>query len=186
MDIKELRKKLKSLKPHYIVLFITDPKEYHETNKMILKLLVNHERMSGIYITVNKPFSTLYQELKNDGINVDNIFFIDCITKTAGGKPNITENCLFMTSPRNLTELAIALTQAINSMRGSGDRFLFLDSLSTLLIYNTSDTIAQFSHFLVTRIRLCGLKGIFISVKRDVDEKLLATLSEFVDEVIYV
>ena len=186
MNVAELQKKLKVLKPHYIVLFITDPKEYHKTNTMLLKLLVNYEKMSGIYITVNKPFLTLYEELKEAGVNVDNIFFIDCITKTAGGKPTVTENCLFMSSPRNLTELAIALTQAINSMGGSGDRFLFLDSLSTLLIYNTSDTIAQFSHFLVTRIRLCGLKGIFISIKRDVDEKLLATLSEFVDEVIYV
>jgi len=186
MKIKELQKRLKNLKPHYIVLFLTDPKKYHKTNTLLLKILVNYEGMSGIYITVNKPFATLYEELKKSGVNVENMFFIDCITKVAGGKLAVSENCIFMSSPRNLTELAIALTQAINSMKGRGDRFLFLDSLSTLLIYNTSETIAQFSHFLVTRIRLCGLKGIFISIKRDVDENFLATLSEFVDEVIYV
>jgi len=183
----QIRKEVKGLPDNYIILFVTDSEKYIETNMAILKIFLNEKKYSGIYITVNRPYITLVEFLKKNQIKLDNIFFIDCITKTGGGRPEITEDCLYLTSPHNLTELGIALTQAMDAMKGKPGKFLFLDSLSMMAIYNSFTTLAQFSHFLTTRIRLSKLKaGILISLEKEVDEKLLLILKELCDKVVEV
>ena len=165
-------------------MFVVNAKKYTEVNIELLKILINESKMFGIYVTINKPYVSIKKILEKNNIDTERIFFIDCITKTSGGNPEITENCLYIASPKNLTELGVALSQAMSAMKSKENKFLFLDSLSTLLIYNTAGTVAQFSHFLATKLRLFGLKGIFISIEKEMDEKMLLTLMKFCDEVI--
>jgi len=182
--LKELKKELENLPFQAVVMFVTDVKGYFKDSVNILKILINNLKLDGIYITINKPYQNLIESLNESKIDTKKLFFIDCITKTVGGKPEITENCLFIASPQNLTELGVALTQAMEAMKGKPNKFLLLDSLSTLLVYNSAGTVAKFSHFLTTRIRLSKLKGVFIIVEKEMEEKLLLTLSEFCDKVI--
>ena len=65
-----------------------------------------------------------------------------------------------------------------------GKKFLFLDSLSTLLIYNAPGSLAKFTHFLMTRVKLLGLNGVFMVVEKEIDEKLLSEIVHFSDRVI--
>lgn len=183
-SLSELEKELRNLPFEAVVMFITESQNYFKDTVRIIKILVNELGLDGIYITVNKPYQSLAQLFNENKINVEKIFFIDCITKTVGGKPQITENCLFIASPQNLTELGVALAQAMEIMKGKPNKFLILDSLSTLLVYNNAGTVARFSHFLTTRIRLSKLKGIFIIVEKEMDKKLLTTLEEFCDKTI--
>ena len=183
-NLKELEKELRNLPPNSVVMFITEAETYFKDIVRIVKILVNTLELDGIYISVNKPYQSLVELFKKNKINFDKVFFIDCITKTVGGKPEITKNCLFIASPQNLTELGIALSQAMEAMKEKKNKFLILDSLSTLLVYNSAGTIARFSHFLTTRIRLSKFKGIFIIVEKEMDKKLLSTLKEFCDRAI--
>ncbi|MDI6798686.1 MAG: hypothetical protein QMD12_01660 [Candidatus Aenigmarchaeota archaeon] len=182
--LKDLRRELSTLPFRGIVLFITNVNNYFRDSVYIIKILVNSLKFDGIYITINKPYQNLIGLLKKNRVDTEKLFFIDCITKTVGGKPEIAENCLFIASPQNLTELGVALSQAMEAMKGKPNKFLLLDSLSTLLIYNNAGTVARFSHFLTTKIRLSKLKGVFIIVEKEMEEKLLITLSEFCDKVI--
>ncbi len=68
-------------------------------------------------------------------------------------------------------------------MKKRENKFLFLDSLSTLLMYNKPEIVAQFAHFLVTRLRRVGLIGIIISIEKQIDEKLLYLLVEICDKI---
>jgi len=192
---KGLREYIKRLPPNKIVLFLVNAKKYAKINMDILKIIISEKKFSGIYIAASRPYTTLIKDLKSNEISVNDIFFIDCVTKMVPTPQGVrvlykekltTKNCLYITSPANLTELGVLLSQAFTIIKNYNKKFLFLDSLSTLLIYNDVATIAKFVHFLTTRLRLFGLVGIIMSMEREIDKKLLLTLSELCDYVVEV
>jgi len=202
----ELKKEIKSISemeefigklPHNkIVLFLVDSKMYMKRNLSILKILVNQNKFSGIYITVNRPFDSLIQIMKDDFIDTEKIFFIDCITKmvpvtdkislSPKNKLERSENCIFIPSPSRLTEIGLALSEVLAGTENPKNKFLYLDSLSTLLIYNDLETIVKFVHFLSTRIRLYGIVGIIMCVEKIIEERLFNILSEICDIIVNV
>ena len=50
-------------------------------------------------------------------------------------------------------------------------------------MYNSIPTVAQFIHFLATRMRGWKVKGIIISLERKQDKELIDELSQFCDVV---
>lgn len=178
----DLLKEIQDLPEGSIYLIITTAKTIMKTNLDVLKVLIN-QGLFGLYVTINQPYITLQNLFNREGIDLNRLFFIDCITQTAGGRAERTSNCLFINSPSSLTELGIALTQAIQAMP-PGKKFIFLDALSTLLIYNEAGTIAKFSHFLINKIKLLGLTGVVMSVEKEMDERLLTQIEQFCDKVI--
>src|SRR3989338_362616 len=165
-----------------IVLFTVDYKDYDEANMILLKHMIKRKKANGIYISINKPYENLRPILEKNGVDTSKLFFIDCVTKSAGGVVERKENCLFISSPTNLTDLGIALDDALESM--GKDKFVFLDSISTLLIYHDPNTVLHFSHFLTSRARVKEFYGIFITVESEADAKLVKTLSQFCDKVV--
>ena len=183
---KRLKEFIKSLKPKTVVLFIIDAKKYQRIHPKVLKTIIEEKCFAGIYITINKPYNTLKQYLRENKINTKNIFFIDAISRVVGGTIRMTKDCLFIPSPTQLTDLGIALTQALESMKHKENKFIFLDSLSTLLIYNPFEVTAKFVHFIITRLRVFGLVGLIISIEKQIDEKMLNILIEMCDRVVEV
>ena len=72
------------------------------------------------------------------------------------------------------------MDQAVRAIPGE-KKFLFFDSLSTLLIYNKPITVAKFIHFLSGKMRMWRVKGIIISLEKESDKELLSELSQFCD-----
>ena len=192
----EMAEFIEKLPQNRIVLIVVEPKMYMKRNLSLLKILVNQNKFSGIYITVNRPFDSLIQIMKDDFIDTEKIFFIDCITKMAPATSKIsltsrnklerTKNCIFIPSPSGLTEIGLALSEALAGIENPKNKFLYLDSLTTLLIYNDLETIVKFVHFLSTRIRLFGIVGIIMCVEKIIEEKLFNILSEICDIIVDV
>ena len=61
-------------------------------------------------------------------------------------------------------------------------KFILVDTISTLLIYNSGQTVIKFSHFLTGRIRDWKAEGALITVKKEMDEKLTSQLTQFCDK----
>jgi len=182
----DLAKELSKVKAKEIVLILSDEKKYLETNLEILGILTGKLKGKGIYVTINRPFDSLIELLKEKKINSKNLFFIDAITLTISGQAKEVSNCLFINSPNSLTELGIALGEAFKAMKTKEERFIFFDSLSTLLVYNHSKSVTKFAHFLTGKMREWKIKGVLISLQKNVDEKLIAQVSQFCDRVIEV
>jgi len=178
-----IQKELDNLPDHFIVLILVDSINYVKVNLEIIKYLINKKQIPGIYITVNRPYENMVKTLEQNGIDIKKLFFIDCITPTLKGSPDRNENVLFVASPQSLTDLGIVLSEVMESVKVP-DKFLFLDSLSTLTIYNSAVTVAKFSHFVVNKIRVGSFKGIFITLDKETDETLIRTLSQFCDKTI--
>jgi len=173
---------LKELPDGFIALVLSDAEKLMNTNVSVLKVLTKKDNF-GLYITVNQPYKRLVQILNERGVDTSRMFFIDCISRMAGGKSKREKNVLFIASPSGLTEIGIAVSQVIESFPDK-KKYLYMDALSTLIIYNTAGSIAKFSHFLMSKIKILGLSGVFIAVNREIDETLIAQISKFCDKVI--
>ncbi|MFH1751276.1 MAG: ATPase domain-containing protein [Candidatus Micrarchaeota archaeon] len=180
-----LKKELQSLPQHYIVMLVVDSGQYMGANLAALKYLMEPAGAAGIYVTFNRPYESLITILKKERLDVGRLYFLDLITNTTGKRGERTENCIFLPSPKNLTELSIALTQLIERME-QRNRFIFMDSLSTMLIYNSAGTVAQFTHFLVSKMRLWKVGMVIVSLEKETDQKLIDDLSQFCDKVITI
>jgi len=151
------------------------------TEKIIIELLKTHD--SGIFITVNQPYVVLKKILEKNNVDTSKLYFIDCISKGAGGAPERSDHCLYISSPSNLTELSIGAMQAIESLSGE-NKFVFIDSLGTFLIYNSTGSISKFSHFMLTKLSLIGVDAIIMSIEKEMDEKLIAELKSFCEKTL--
>ncbi|MCX6775981.1 MAG: hypothetical protein NT130_03985 [Candidatus Micrarchaeota archaeon] len=184
---KEIEEKLDKLPMEFIALILSTADVYSIAQEIALKVLVTNKNMCGTYITFNRPYSTLKKTIEDQGLDLSRLFFIDLITESAGGKAERCNNyrCFYVSSPKNLTELSILIEQAM--LRLSGEkRFVFIDSISTMLVYNDADTVLRFMHSLTGKMRLLGITGIVFLLEKESDEKFLAQVSQFCDTVVTI
>jgi KaiC/GvpD/RAD55 family RecA-like ATPase len=180
IDAQKLERELAGLAGGRAFLVISNSEDNAKINAQILKLLTG--RGFGIYITANQPYASLVEMLTENGVDIKNLFFVDCITKRVKESPEEDENCIYIDSPKNLTDISISITEALEA--AEGEKFLFMDSLSTLLIYNPADVLARFSHFLISKIKLLKVAGVFMSAERDMEKGVLRQISQFCDKTI--
>ena len=169
---------LKGLKD-YVALAIIDAQKYKEANIGIVKELVK-DNIPGVYVTLNRPYDNLKRIFEKEKMNMHNVIFIDAVTKTAGSRTEKTEDCLFIGSSENLSDISIAMDQAIMAIPQK-EKFLFFDSLSTLLLYNDVEVVAKFIHFLSGKMRIWKVRGIIISLRRENDKDLITQLKSLCD-----
>ncbi len=180
MNMKDKVKSITSRKEKGVILLTIDSSNYLDTNTKMVKALAN-SGLRGVYVTLNYPYGYLKKKLAESGVKVENIHFVDMITKASGIQTEKKEDCTFIDNPAGLTDLGIVLAGLL-----PGKDFLFLDSLSTMLLRNESRSVEKFSQFLSARVRAYGVKAVFVSLKRKEDEDIIKTVSQFADEVILV
>ena len=182
--IKTITKELKDQTEPGISLVLTTAKTYNEANIALTEYMVNVKGLPGVYVTLNKPYRTMKKTL--DGkVDLRMLIFIDAITKSTGGKLESSDECLYLDSMQNLTDLGVAIDQAINAIP-SDRKFLMLDSLSTLLIYSQVGSVSKFIHFLTAKIRSYDVDGVLLSLVHGEDDEFLSQLSMFCDQTIYL
>jgi hypothetical protein len=184
---KEIEQKLEELPTEFIALIVSSADIYSIAQEIALKVLIAKKGMCGTYVTFNRPYSTLKVAIEAQGLDLSNMFFIDLITESAGGKADrgAGERCFFVSSPKNLTELSILMEQAMLRLPRE-KRFVFIDSISTMLIYNDQDTVLRFIHSLTGKMRLLGITGIIFLLEKESDEKFRAQVAQFCDRVITI
>jgi len=180
---EEIKRKFKDINQGYIALILAPAMKYQKVNVELIRYMIKERGIPGVYVTINKPFSTMKAILEKEKIDTEAIIFIDAITQTTRGKVEKGDNCRYITSPENLTDISVAITEAAQAIPLE-KKFVFFDSLSTLLLYNNFATVARFSHFLTGKLRAWNVEGILMSIEQEADESLLTHLSQFCDSVI--
>lgn len=137
-----------------------------------------------IMITFNQPSPILKRTyLKND-VDLEPIIFIDAVSKYAlGTLPEDIDRAVFINNPRNLTNLSVAISEMLKEFSGT-NTCVILDSISTMLIYLSSDDISKFVHFMTSKMAILGMPGFFVAVENGLNPVLMSHLSTFTDEVI--
>jgi KaiC/GvpD/RAD55 family RecA-like ATPase len=175
------RNSISSLKSmyNYVALAVIEPERYHKQNIKLFKQLVG-KGVPGVYVTLTKPYKTIKAEFLKEKFDLDKTIFIDAVSKYIPGKVKKEDDCLYIGSPKDLTDISIAMDQAVMAIP-EGNKYLFFDSLSVLTMYNKLDVVAKFIHFISTRMRAWKVKGIIISLRKNKDKELINELKEFCD-----
>ena len=132
-----------------------------------------------LYISLDKPYSELINKFKQNKINIDKFYFIDCITRTVKDMQS-TENCCFVSSPRELDEIHAAVSDALKK---HGIDIVLIDSPSSLLAYHEDMDILQFIHRLITVFIVAKCKAVFPFQKEGM-ELLRRGIEMFTDKTV--
>ena len=180
MKSETVKKIIDSFNGNFIVLLIVNSENYLDTNIAILKEVT--KKSVGVYITLNRPYSSLVPLLEHKKVNTKKIFFIDCVTKTVGGKEE-GENVIYLENAQGLTNLCMTIVEAVKALPGE-NKFLILDTLATLSVYNSEGSVSKFVHFLTNKMRMLKLNGVLLSAEKEMDLKLAKQLEPFVDKTV--
>lgn len=162
-----------------ILLLIVTKEAYHQQSIHIVKAMTEHTKKS-CYVCINSPYNFVVDSMKKNNIPLDRFFFIDTLTRNVQ-EASSTDNCIFVSSPSALTEISLALSKALNEVHCDGALF---DTISSLMIYQNAHTIVQFTHNILTKLRISNGKAIFIALKDDINSELIKDLYMFVDKVV--
>jgi hypothetical protein len=99
------------------------------------------------------------------------------------GIENEDKKCLFLENPENLTNITIGIEEIMSKIP-SKNKSLFIDPLSTLLIYNRAENVSKFLHFLTGKIRVLNLNAVLLSTEKDLDSEFADQLAQFTDKVV--
>ena len=178
LEVKEaFKKEVKTLKD-YLLLVIVNAKNYQSTTIDVIKSLLAEQNISGVYVTLNKPYEIVQRTLLNNNIDPRVMIFIDATSRSEESKK--VQNCLYIGSPEKLSDMSVAMDQAIKALPTS-EKFLIFDSLNTLSIFNKPSTVARFIHFLTGKMREWHVKGIVMTLEHETDQALLDELTQFSD-----
>ena len=173
------------MKDHELYLIISPPNEVRNKNIELIEQLLSEDYFV-IVITTNQPYEILKKNYEKNGIPIESIHFIDTVTKYAMGcDPHPEKKCWFISNPANLTDIGIAVTESLRGLEGKKVCLLF-DSVSSMLVYISSQNITRFIHFITTKLRLLNFAGIFLVAEKGLDPDVLVQLTTFVDAVIDV
>ena len=181
MSLKKVKNndmKIIEIQNYESVLIVQDAKTLRVTANNIFRSL---KEKPIIYINLIHTYNSLISSFKIDEINTDNIFFIDCITKLAGGKNSEHENVLFIQEPDDLTSLSIAISQFFEDI--PGEKWLIFYAFKVLKIYNKEKTILEFIQSIIEKASKNNAKIIAFSTKIK-DEKLIRRISQFFEKII--
>jgi KaiC/GvpD/RAD55 family RecA-like ATPase len=128
------------------------------------------------FITVSKTFNYLTKTFKENTRN-PNIKFIDCISRAAGITDN-SNNCIYLESPVMLENLILEIMNNFKSQKSDIDKYLVIDSLSALMIYNDPEIIREFISLVMNRSRTENIHVVSILVEEEMDSNKLIQLND--------
>jgi len=138
----------------------------------------------GIYITLSKDYPELTRLLKEKGVNLDSLVFIDGISQMYAVEKVNSPQVSYVAGPVSVDEISKQVTQIAPTLKGN-KKFVFLDSITTVLLYNSLERTLKFTEFLTQSLKMLQVVGIVVSVSKGfANEQLIKELTKISNEVI--
>lgn len=161
---------------------VPDMKQYDGLIEALFHSMGSNTHDVWTFVAVSKTFDYLAKTYKEiDQIN--NIKFIDCISRTAGIS-TIHNNCIFIESPVMLERLILEILNNFKGIKNEVDKYVVIDSLSALMIYNEPNIIREFISVLLNRCRSENIHVISIFLKDEIYEMDSHKLIQLNDKIV--
>ena len=137
-----------------------------------------------VYVSVTKPYDTLVKQY--DFLSdAKNIKFIDCISRAAGILRS-DANCIYLESPTILEKLGLEIMNAFKEVDENTQKYLVVDSLSNLIVYNDPDIVTEFFYHIINKTRAKEIHTISLAIEEEGLEKHLNRLVYLNDKILKV
>jgi hypothetical protein len=154
MDIMSDVVKNKSL------LILLTESEYEKRLSDILEQ-VEKSKSKICYVCLSTPYAEVIERFKKKGIDPNKFFFVDVMSSHYAA-PRDAKDCIFVSGPTALEEIRAAIKKAIDEKHCS---IVMFDTISSLLIYQQSDSILHFTNRLVSSREHENTSKVFIVLK---------------------
>ncbi len=113
---------------------------------------------------------------------------VDCVTRTLGVNAPDTASVKHISSPVDLTGVGVRVSQFADEFgRGDQDNYrLSIDSLSTMLMYSSLQTVYRFMHVMAGRVVMQHNLGVYVVDEDMHDAQTIATLKQLFNAVLQV
>jgi hypothetical protein len=180
--IKEkLEKELNNVHDNWIVFLETGVENSLEVNVESVKLFLKRG-LQGIILSASRPYSNLLEIYKENGIETEKIIVLDGVSK--GQKTDGNKNVIFLDGLDDLTNISIVLSDTYKQLPNKS--FFFLDSVTSMLIYNNPMVFAKFIHSLLVKMRINNEGGILFSLEEETEKRVRAEIAQLCDKVIKI
>lgn len=190
MEGKALKNKvvdeLNSLGGNAIALLSYDSSVQEDVISAVIELLSKERGCGGVYISFSRPYIHIKAMLEAAGLDISNLYFVDCISSMTGKMPAAStggDNIVYVENPSSLEEVGIHVDKMLEKIE-TESKFIILDSVSSILIYNSPKSSEEFIHFLVSKMRLKNVEGVILSIRKKESEELIKTLTPLCDKTI--
>lgn len=163
-------------------LILVNEDQHIDTSVELIKFLVESKIC---YVCLSRPYSNVINDLKQNNIETNKIFFVDVLSSHYEKHKN-KENCLFLSGPSNLEIILDGIRKMIKE---KGCSIILIDTISHLLIYQENFNILKFTHSLSTGKYEKNLRKIFIflnqyNLQKEESNSLVEDISMFTDNLI--
>lgn len=180
---KLLQERYSRLGSGWIALMQLPIEQAMEVNIEAIKVLqgLGYE---GVYITLSKDYVELIKIFRERDIDMGRLAFIDGVSQMYGIGAVDAPNVKYISGPISLDGIVAAITDIIPVMK-SEKKFVFLDSITTVLLYNSLERTLKFSEFLTTSLKRLQVAGVMVSVSKGfANDNLIKELTKMSNEVI--
>jgi archaellum biogenesis ATPase FlaH len=186
-----LETKIANVSPGSIVI-LEFPAEANQV-KLAAEFLKFKEktRSRGVYVSSNRPTNNLIEKVKDYGYDLkkalveDRVKVVDLVSKS-GGDDEVS-GVIYISSASELSTTQMAIEKAINQIRDKDGSFWFLlDSIATPLVFNPPESLLEFLHFLISRLRILRVDGIIFTVSEGIPRNVISTIRQFCDVIIKI
>jgi len=183
-DEENISKELINLPEGWIVLLETSVEKILETSLSAIKFLTGEKNYIGIVLSASRPQKNLADLYEQKGIDTTKILFLDCISKSQSLDLEGTGNVLYLDAVSDLTNISLALKGSMEKIQG--DKFIFIDSVTSMLIHNKPEIFARFIHGILTKMRINGVSGLLISLENETDKEIRAEIAQLCDRIVKI
>lgn len=150
---------------------------------MVAGLMEAHA--NGVYVSLNKPYDSIDASLQNAGLDTSTLYYVDCITTLVHpGKPDKSNPRVFhVSSPDSIAEEGL-LPHEIERFISNVPipKFILIDTLRTLLLYNKPQTIKSFINHVVKTSENMKSKLVVLTITHP-DEKAMEGITPLFDVI---
>jgi len=172
-------------KDKWIFMLEVPEDKYFDVNIESIKVLVK-KGFSGVYVSLHRPYENIVSLFKKNKININKLHIIDAASSQAEIKGKETEKCTYISKQLNIDELTRAIYKMLPRIKGK-NKFLFLDSITTLTLYQPLSEVLRFAEFLSRSLTKKDVDGVIVNVAKDLSQKkFIKDIVLHIDEVIKI
>ena len=183
IDSKKLAKELNSLQEGEIFLIETSAEKILKVNLAIVKWL-SEKNYTQIILSSSRPCKNLLNLYKKNNIDTSKLIIVCTVCQEKEKNKQENNNVIHLSSSSSLTEISLALNKYMESIKDK--KFIFIDSINTMLIHNEPNTLAKFIHSILTKMRTNNVSGLLISLEAETNKEVRAEIAQLCDKVIKV
>lgn len=166
-------------------LLKVDDDQFLDINVSLVKEAVDRD-ITVIYVAAREPYLLLRDRLEEEGVELTEVHFVDCIIKTITNKKLPEQDgVIYLKRTDALRNISTAVSAEANTVQHR-DILLIIDSLKALLVSHTAKEVARFLDDIRERLNTMEMNLVLFDEGREVENLIGKEIYNAVDNVLFL